>query len=133
MRIPRILLAVPLLLAGAFLPAVGAAPPSAPDGVVGMEHELFTLDELTIERGHTLTLVNNSRWLHIIGPGRDGSLVEDDAIPMRERALTEINDSYTTARWNKTGSYYLTCSMHPDMTVKVVVTDCGCCSAGTCG
>jgi plastocyanin len=123
MAIPRILFAVPLLVAGAFLPAAGADPVKAPSGTVGMDHEVFTSDMVTIRRGETLTLVNDSRWAHIIGPGRDGSLAEADRNPMRERVLTETDDRYTTQPWTVPGTYYLTCSMHPDMTVKVVVTD----------
>jgi plastocyanin len=123
MAIPRILFAIPLLLAGAFLPAAGADPVTPPTGTVGMGHEVFTTDQITVHRGETVTLVNNSRWAHIIGPGRDGSLLEDDGVPMRERVLTETDDSYTTASWDKPGTYYLTCSMHPEMTVKVIVTD----------
>jgi plastocyanin len=133
MAFPKILLAVPLLVAGAFLPPLGAAPPAPRAGVIGMEHEFFSTDKVTVHRGDTLTLVNNSRWMHIIGPGRGGSLADVAEVPMHERALTEMNDAYTTARWNELGTYYLTCSMHPEMTVEVVVTECGCCSAGTCG
>jgi plastocyanin len=33
------------------------------------------------------------------------------------------NDRYTTPPFTVPGTYYITCSMHPDMTVKVVVTD----------
>lgn len=133
MAFPKILFAVPLLAAGAFLPAVGASPPAPPSTVVGMAHEVFNIDSITVRRGDTLTFVNNSRWMHILGPGRDGSLGEVDGLPMHERALTEINDQYTTGRWNTPGTYYITCSMHPEMTVKVVVKECDCCSHGTCG
>jgi plastocyanin len=133
MAIPRILFALPLLAAGAFLPAVGAAPPTPAAGVVGMDHEVFTTDEITLHRGDTLTFENNSRWLHILGPGRDGLLGEVDGLPMHERALTEIRDRYTTGRWEDLGTFFITCSMHPDMTVKVIVTECGCCSHSTCG
>jgi plastocyanin len=132
MAIPRILFALPLLAAGAFLPAAGADPPAAPAGVVGMAHEVFTINEISVRRGDTLTLVNNSRWLHIIGPGEGGTLTAAKGNPMNLRVLTEINDSYTTPAWQDDGTYYLTCSIHPDMTVKVVVNDCGCCSQG-CG
>ncbi|TCO62213.1 cupredoxin domain-containing protein [Actinocrispum wychmicini] len=123
MSIPRILFAIPLLVAGAFLPAAGAEPPAPPSGDVGMAHETFTTDVITIHRGETLTLVNNSRWAHIIGPGQDGTLTDADAVPMHMRVMTETNDSYTTPPWNETGTFYLTCSMHPEMTVKVIVTD----------
>jgi plastocyanin len=123
MAIPKILFALPLLAGGAFLPAAGAAPPNPPSDVVGMDHEVFTIDEITVHRGDTLTFANNSRWMHILGPGRDGSLGEVQGLPMHERALTEINDHYTTGRWETDGTFYITCSMHPDMTVKVTVVE----------
>ena len=123
MSVPRVLFAVPVLVAGAFLPAWGAAPAAPPAGAVGMDHEVFTTKEVMVHRGGTVTLVNNSRWAHIIGPGRDGSLVEADGLPMHERVFTETNDRYTTAQWNDPGTYFLTCSMHPEMTVKVVVSE----------
>ena|SRR5947209_18079045 len=133
MAIPRLLFAMPLLLAGAFLPAAGTDPPNPPAGVVGMGHEVFTTNEITVHRGGTVTMVNNSRWMHIIGPGQDGTLALADGNPMRERVLTEINDHYTTPPFEQTGTFYLTCSIHPEMTVKVIVTDCGCCSPASCG
>jgi plastocyanin len=121
MAFPKILFAIPLLAAGAFLPAVGAAPAEPPSEQVGMEHEYFNTDHITVHQGQTLTFANNSRWMHIIGPGEGGLLVEKDGLPMHERALTEINDEYTTGKWNDLGTYYITCSMHPLMTVKVTV------------
>ena len=121
MAFPRILFAIPLLAAGAFLPALGSAPPASPPDQVGMEHEFFDTDHVTVHQGHTLTFENDSRWMHIIGPGKGGLLVEKDGLPMHERALTEMNDAYTTGKWNNLGTYYITCSMHPLMTVKVTV------------
>ena len=121
MAFPKILFAIPLLAAGAFLPAVGSAPPDPPSGLVGMDHEYFNIDKITVHQGERLTFRNNSRWMHIIGPGNGGLLVEKDGLPMHERALTEINDDYTTGPWNSTGTYFITCSMHPLMTVKVTV------------
>jgi plastocyanin len=41
----------------------------------------------------------------------------------------ETTDVYTTGAWNTAGTFYLTCSVHPEMTVKVVVTGC-CCGNG---
>ncbi len=123
MALPRILLALPLIVAGAFLPAAGAAPAKAPAGAVGMSHEDFTTKEVRIHRGQTLTFVNDSRYMHIIGPGRDGTLAEADGEPMHRRVLMPANASYTTPPFGVTGTYYITCSMHPEMTVKVTVTD----------
>jgi plastocyanin len=123
MALPRILLAVPLIAAGAFLPAAGPAPAKAPPGAVGMGHEVFTTGTVRIHVGDTLKFVNDSRYMHIIGPGRDGTLTVTDGDPLRRRVLMPTNDSYTTPPFTVPGTYYITCSMHPDMTVKVIVTD----------
>ena len=123
MSILRILFAIALLMAGAFLPAAGSDPAKAPAGTIGMDHEVFTVKDLTVHRGETVTLVNDSRWMHIIGPGDRGSLEEADGLPMHERVLMPTNDHYTTARWDVPGTYHLTCSMHPEMNVKIVVTE----------
>lgn len=122
MPIPRILFAVPLLAAGVILPAVGADPAAPPAGAVGMAHEMFDSQTVTVRRGGTLTLVNNSRWVHIIGPGRDGTLTEATGVPVHGRRLMETNNAYVTGPWDTPGTYYLTCSVHPEMTIKVVVT-----------
>jgi plastocyanin len=34
----------------------------------------------------------------------------------------QTNSVYTTPRWETPGTYTLTCSVHPDMTLKVIVT-----------
>lgn len=123
MTLPRILIAVSLIVAGAFIPAAGAAPAAAPAGAVGMEHEDFKVKDVRLHRGETLTFANDSHYMHIIGPGRDGTLAEVNGEPMQRRVLMPTNDTYTTPPFNVPGTYYITCSMHPEMTVKVVVTD----------
>jgi plastocyanin len=123
MALPRILIAVPLIVAGAFLPAAGPAPVKAPDGAIGMVHEDFSIKQVTIHRGQTLTFVNDSRYMHIIGPGRDGTLEDASGQAMDHRVLMQENATYTTPPFNVPGTYYVTCSMHSEMTVKVIVTN----------
>lgn len=126
MVLPRILLAVPLLLAGIYLPAAGADPAKPPAGVLGMGHDEFATTEVSVACGNTLTMQNDSRWAHIIGPGKDGLFTADSAVPVTQRELIETNGVYSTGVWTTAGTYYLTCSVHPAMTVKVVVTGCCC-------
>src|SRR5262245_54606462 len=134
MSILRILAAIALVLTGALFPALDGDPVKAPPRTIGMAAEVFTITEMTVHTGETVTLVNDSRWLHIVGPGEGGSLEEAPGLPMHERVLMESNDKYTTAKWDQPGEYYLTCSIHPKMTVEIKVTDCGgCCSPAGCG
>src|SRR4051812_16409467 len=130
MALPRIAVAVPLLLAGLLVPAAGRAPLEPTAGTLGMAHEAFSRSVVTVDCGQPLRMQNGSRWVHIIGPGRDGLLTAADDVPVRQRELLETGDSYTTAAWNTSGVHYLTCSVHPEMTVKVVVRPCSAQAAG---
>jgi plastocyanin len=123
MPFPRILLAIPLIAAGAFLPAVGRAPAKAPAGTVGMEHEDFTTTQIEIHVGESVTLVNDSRYLHVIGPGRDGAVYLEDGNPFTHRILSEVDDVFTTPPFEEPGVYWITCRTHPTMTLRVTVVE----------
>ncbi len=123
MAVPRILFAVPVLVLGMLLPTAGAAVKKPADGVLGMSHEHYTSEVVTVRRGDTLTLQNNSRFAHTVGPGKDGHLANAAGVPVSGAHLMQTNNVFTTGQWNTPGSYSLTCSVHPEMTVKVIVTD----------
>ena len=126
MSVPRILLAVPLLVAGVLIPAVTRDPAPAPGGTVGMVHEGFSVGTVQIHRGSTVTFVNDSRWLHVIGPGDHGRISSEAGAPSlgpRGAFLSQSGQTYTTAAWNTPGTFRVTCSLHPEMTVTVTVTD----------
>lgn len=122
MAVPRILFVVPGLLAGLLIPALHAAPKAPPPGSVGMENLDFARDTVTIHSGQSLTMVNNSNVVHVIGPGRSGRIwgTERD-VPVAGFQLMQTNAVYKTPPWRTPGTYWLTCSVHPDMTLKVVV------------
>lgn len=122
MAIPRILLCVPLLAVGLLMPSAGAKVIKPPPGAIGMDHEGFSTKVLTVRQGETVTLVNNSRWIHIVGTGRGGTISTPPAgAPVGGRRLMATNAVYLTGKWNTPGTYYLTCSVHPEMTVKIIV------------
>ena len=123
MSVPRILFAVPLLALGMLLPTAGASIKKPSAGVLAMTHEGFSSTEVTIHRGQTLTLDNSSRFMHTVGAGRDGTLADNADVPMVARKMMATNNVYTTGQWNTPGTYFLTCSVHPEMTVKVIVTN----------
>lgn len=123
MRIPRILFVAPGLLAGLLVPALQSSPKPLPAGAVGMISNDFARDVVTIHVGQRVTLFNNSNVIHVIGPGRGGTVVSSERnVPIRGFHLMQINSVYTTPPWKLPGTYYLTCSVHPDMTLKVIVT-----------
>jgi plastocyanin len=121
--VPRILLVVPILALGMVLPTAGAAVKKPAGGVLGMNHEHYSSDVVTVHRGDTLTMQNNSRFAHTVGPGKDGHLANAAGVPVTGAHLMQTNNVYTTGQWNTPGTYSLTCSVHPEMTVKVIVTN----------
>ena len=119
---PRIFLVIPGLLAGFLIPALIATPKPAPMADVGMVSDDFAHDVVTIHQGQRLTLVNDSDVVHVIGPGVNTHIISPErGVPMTGFHLMQTNAVYTTGRWMTLGSFYLTCSVHPGMTLKVVV------------
>ena len=121
--VPRILLVVPGVLAGIFVPAVIVSTPKpAPPNTVGMSFMDFSKDVVVLHRGERLTLVNSSRNIHAVGPGQNGQIVS----PVRGEPLTgyhlmETNAVYTTGPWLTPGTFHVTCSVHRMMNLTVVV------------
>jgi plastocyanin len=120
--VPKVLLAVPLLVGGIYLPAAGGAPSAPPSGAIGMTNEGYDRAMVRIHRGQTITFDNDSHFIHIIGPGTGGLLAPPKNEPVSGRQLVQQNQTYTTGRWNTTGTYHMTCSVHPEMTIKIIVT-----------
>ncbi|HLI41538.1 MAG TPA: hypothetical protein VKV35_07830 [Streptosporangiaceae bacterium] len=119
----RILLVVPGILAGIFVPfvVVGAPKPAPPD-TVGMSFMDFTKDVVYLHRGQYLTFVDSSRNIHAIGPGRDGHITSPvPGEPLAGFHLMETNAVYKTGPWLTRGTYHVTCSIHPMMNLTVVV------------
>jgi len=119
--VPRILFVVPGLLAGLLIPAV-TTPHHAPANAVGMVSMDFAKDVVVLHRGERLTLFNSSDLVHVIGPGNNGHIASPQkGDPILGFHLMPTNSTYTTGPWNTLGTFHLTCSVHPDMNLEVVV------------
>jgi plastocyanin len=122
MQIPRILFVVPGLLAALLIPALQSSPKPLPSGAVGMINNDFARDVVTIHVGQRLTMFNNSTVIHVIGPGRNGKVSGfEKHVPISGFHLMETNSVYRTPPWRTPGKYWLTCSVHPEMTLEVIV------------
>ncbi len=124
MNVPRIAIAAVLIVAGALLPGAVKVP-TAPASAVGMTHEGFRESRVTIPRGGTVTFYNDSGFLHVLGPGDDGRFASEPGsaqLGTRGAALSETGDTYVAGPWNTPGTYHITCSLHPEMNITIVVT-----------
>jgi hypothetical protein len=119
---PKVLLVIPGLLAGFLIPNLLSAPKPVPAMDVGMVTRDFTKDTVVLHRGQRLTLVNNSNAVHVIGPGFNNAIKSPEhGVPMTGFHLMQTNSVYTTGPWLTLGTFWLTCSVHPGMNLKVVV------------
>ena len=88
-RFPRILIGALLIVAGILVPALAAPLADPPSGWIGMDHEGYVVgrvdqheqDEhagivptITLHAGDVISFQNNSRWIHVVGPGDKGLL-----------------------------------------------------------
>jgi plastocyanin len=126
MALPKILYGIALLALGALAPSVLAPTAPAPPGAVGMQHEKFDQQTVRIHKGDRLRFVNSSGWLHVIGPGDEGRFAPENGAPAlgaRGAFLSQTGDEFVTAPWNTPGTYHITCSLHPEMNITVIVSD----------
>lgn len=125
MALPKVVLAVPLIALGAAAPGLTRqhAAPARPN-VIGMKQEGFDRDIITIHRGEHLEFVNNSNFLHVVAPGHRARVSDGTGVPTfgtdNLRSMPR-GKPYVTAAWTTTGSFQLTCTLHPEMNLTVVV------------
>ncbi len=125
MALPKFLLAVPLIAAGAALPGFtdGERLPARPN-LVGMEQEVFDRDTVTIDQGETIDFVNNSNFLHVLAPGDRARVFSANGVPSFGKdnvVMTERGVPYRTGAWMTPGKFQLTCTLHPRMNLTVTV------------
>jgi plastocyanin len=88
---------------------------------MGMTDGDFAQDSVTLHTGQRLTLFNDSRVVHIIGPGLNNHVFPERGAPIHGFHLLQTNDFFITGRWNTPGTFTLTCTVHPGMNLTVVV------------
>jgi plastocyanin len=116
--------AIGMIVAALVVRGPREAPAAVRGGVITMGHEKFGRATTTIRAGEHLTFSNTSHWLHVIIPGKDAAQHSQDGLPSlgaRDAHLSERGDHWTTGAWNRPGSYFLTCQLHPEMTLEVRV------------
>src|SRR6478609_610624 len=125
MRFPAVLLVVPVIGAGLLFPVFDADVADPAPGQVGMTEEDYSTETVTVKVGEPLTFINNSHFLHVLKPGLDARTENQAGMPAMDDAygthVSETGNVYTTKSWDTPGTYHLTCTLHPEMNVDVVV------------
>jgi len=123
--VPKFFVAVPLVVLGAMAPGLASDELlSNRPNVVGMEQDRFDRDVITIRRGQQIQFVNNSNFLHVLAPGDRARVADRVGVPSfgpdNVRSMPR-RDPFVTGAWDEPGSYDVTCTLHPEMNLKVVV------------
>ena len=116
--------AVGLIVVALVVPGPPESAATARGGVITMGHEEFGRSQTTIRAGERLTFKNTSQWLHVLVPGRGARQDSQPGLPglgSRNSHLSEHGDRWVTDRWSVPGTYFLTCQLHPEMTLEVRV------------
>jgi plastocyanin len=124
MRLAVFLVAVGVIAAALIASGPREAPAAARAGVITMGHEEFGRSAVTIRAGQRLTFSNPSHWLHVLVPGKGARQESQKGLPRlgsRNAHLSERGDHWTTGAWTTPGTYFLTCQLHPEMTLEVKV------------
>jgi len=98
---------------------------SASTPMVHMCGNTFAQSSITISKGQSLTLVDDSSTGHSIA---NGSWVNGSAQPKQEPGAPAVNNlqingntSQTIGPFTTTGTYHLYCTWHPGMNLTVIV------------
>jgi plastocyanin len=100
--------------------------PSGGSYTVHMTEQIFAQTSMTISKGSTVTLVNDSAALHILA---NGSWMNGSPQTMHEQGMPAMmgnmqvmgNGSQVIGPFNTPGTYHLYCTVHPGMNLTVVV------------
>jgi plastocyanin len=118
------LIALGLIVAALVTRGPRESPAPARGNVITMGHEAFGRSVVTIHTGEHLTFYNTSQWLHVLIPGTEARQQSGAGMPSfgsRDAHVIEHGDRWTTGAWNTPGTYYITCQLHPEMTLEVRV------------
>lgn len=109
------------LLTGCAIVDTGTMPQGP---IVHMNGADFVQHSITIQKGQSLTLIDDASVEHII---TNGSWANGVAKPKQEAGAPKVyqtfhsNDSATIGPWNTPGTYHLYCTIHQNMNLTVVV------------
>ncbi|HEY7126857.1 MAG TPA: plastocyanin/azurin family copper-binding protein [Ktedonobacterales bacterium] len=95
---------------------------------VNMGATTFSSQSVTISKGSTIMFTDDAvnGTPHILVIGKDGAAAEEEGAPDLGGAsghMLQPGQSWTTPAWDTSGTFYVTCTLHPTtMTLTVTVT-----------
>ena len=84
----------------------------------------FTQPTVTINKGDSLNLINDTATVHIIQNGTWKGDVQENLTEAGAPSVNHLfngNDSFTVGPFNTAGTFHLLCTVHPGMNLIVIV------------
>lgn len=100
-------------------------PAARHDGSITMGHEEFSNKHVTLHVGQELFMRNTSKWLHVLVLGENAKMMKQMEMPsfgVDGAHVSQTGDVWTFGPFEHTGTYHITCQLHPEMNLTVVVT-----------
>jgi plastocyanin len=93
---------------------------------VHLNSQIFVQSSVTIRKGSTITLVNDTSTSHILA---NGSWIDGGAKSMQEQGMPPVNmmqvsgsgNNQVIGPFNTPGTFHLYCVMHPGMNLTITV------------
>jgi plastocyanin len=92
---------------------------------VHMNDTNFVQPSITIQKGQSLNLIDDTAVIHIV---TNGTWDNDNPLPGAEPGAPTVNDvmfngndSHVIGPFNTAGTFHLFCTIHPGMNLKVIV------------
>jgi len=104
----------------------GAGSSSNSSTAVHMSSTNFAEPSVTISKGSSITLINDTDTTHIIGNGswKNGSAIpatEHGAPTVTNLQISSAGEMHTIGPFNTAGTYHLYCNVHENMNLTVIV------------
>jgi plastocyanin len=115
-----------LVLLTAFVAACGSGSSTTPNNTAGLAAMSFSPSNITIQKGQSIILDNQTATVHIISNGTwNGNTpdpkTESGAPTVNNMMFNSANQTQTIGPFNTAGTYHYYCSVHPDMNLTVTV------------
>lgn len=113
-----------VLLLGLVLVLAAACGGGPGDATVHLTDQNFAQSSVTIGKGHTLTLIDDTATAHSI---TNGSWVDGNAQPAQEAGAPTVNvpfvghDTHVIGPFNTAGTFHIMCSIHQGMNLTITV------------
>lgn len=103
----------------------GQTTPDVNSPTIGMTNTAFKQETITIAKGQTVRLLNDSSVPHFISngmwQGNQGMAMKEAGAPVADNVALTNGKSQIVGPFNTAGTFQYYCTVHPGMNLKIIV------------